>query len=133
MRGNILFLLCKTIFTSVFQFTPLHERQLCVAAFCFFQTYFNSRLYMRGNAFQSFHPEEKELFQFTPLHERQQVRHLACVVCRYFNSRLYMRGNFIFFQSSAKSKYFNSRLYMRGNGMGSPEDERGNISIHAST
>ena len=55
-----------------FQFTPLHERQ---PVLCFgYQPhcYFNSRLCMRGNKFGC---EIRGIwpFQFTPLHERQRM------------------------------------------------------------
>ena len=58
--------------SSVFQFTPLHERQHNLAAGPFPIYNFNSRLYMRGsgNINKSFC---RSAFQFTPLHERQRL------------------------------------------------------------
>ena len=58
---------------TLFQFTPLHERQPDPTASC----------------------AVGHLFQFTPLHERQ--RHIGGrpLGRKYFNSRLYMRGNYV--------------------------------------
>ena len=116
MRGNIhTVLTCRT--SPKFQFTPLHERQLCGCSTDFFPaSYFNSRLYMRGNRLGISKPNDaiyfnsrlymrgnnmswmicasNTEFQFTPLHERQQTfRVLKAEKALDFNSRLYMRGN----------------------------------------
>ena len=58
---------------SLFQFTPLHERQLSTSGRkCRTSWYFNSRLCMRGNQVTGFDEHVAEKFQFTPLHERQR-------------------------------------------------------------
>ena len=95
MRGNF----AASLFENrilLFQFTPLHERQLDSLDYWLLFFYFNSRLCMRGNHFpKTFycrlclnfnsrlcmrgnlgHPAPLDLamiFQFTPLHERQRV------------------------------------------------------------
>ena len=93
MRGNS-YLQYHVVIYCIFQFTPLHERQQgcsessagcrkisihastweatkSVLSLFFWNRYFNSRLYMRGNVIKRFN-------YFNP---------------PYFNSRLYMRGN----------------------------------------
>ena len=60
---------------GTFQFTPLHERQLSCRGSYRSHPYFNSRLYMRGNAFYDSDGNNMS----------------------YFNSRLYMRGNHVSF------------------------------------
>ena len=54
---------------------------------------FNSHLYIRGDTNKLPIAAEEEIFQFTPLHERQHRWHRGCNLYIYFNSRLYMRGN----------------------------------------
>ena len=66
--------------SSLFQFTPLHERQRRFRELRGHHAYFNSRLYMRGSgpALESY--GTRYIFQFTPLHERQpccRVPHLV--------------------------------------------------------
>ena len=55
--------------------------------------YFNSRLYMRGNAYHASPLNRIIIFQFTPLHERQRSFCTSAFGSPDFNSRLYMRGN----------------------------------------
>ena len=92
MRGNTL---CHMHFlrnSFLFQFTPLHERQL-------FQRLIVRRFFG---------------FQFTPLHERQPPLLFSLLSDQHFNSRLYMRGSKFTMMKNWQRCYFNSRLYMRG-------------------
>ena len=77
---------------QLFQFTPLHERQLVL------------KITM----------DNSTIFQFTPLHERQQAKAFRWTIRKYFNSRLYMRGSRCVRFQCISGFYFNSRLYMRG-------------------
>ena len=96
---------------SLFQFTPLHERQRqLVYPHQVEKGNFNSRLCMRGNPVSADIIHAAGVFQFTPLHERQQKQATGTETDGHFNSRLCMRGN-------ADIWYINQRLY---------------ISIHAS-
>ena len=63
---------------GIFQFTPLHERQLreFVDDSDFYD--FNSRLYMRGSQGIRTRKRVHFKFQFTPLHERQQKVSVYC-------------------------------------------------------
>ena len=140
MRGNLSDPAVQ-FYIRVFQFTPLHERQLLCVAFA------------RPGASISIHASTWEAteslsriletyqFQFTPLHERQlsdrfdisplwvisihastweatavYAKFRFCI--DYFNSRLYMRGNRKITPLLLLLMYFNSRLYMRGNSEG---------------
>ena len=138
---------------KVFQFTPLHERRrangfhhailhsisihastweatVLVETLPIVQSYFNSRLYMIGNALRPlFRLPPRQTFQFTPLHERQrywfcyssgqrtisihastweatQVPNSIRLFIVYFNSRLYMRGNTCGVTSFTEMKVF---------------------------
>ena len=56
----------------VFQFSPLHERQLLLESILdYLKSYFNSRLCMRGRVSCRKIACVAALFQFSPLHERQ--------------------------------------------------------------
>ena len=133
MRGNTL---CHMHFlrnSFLFQFTPLHERQL-------FQRLIVRRFF--GFQFTPLHERQPEqisklflvwLFQFTPLHERQHNKIARKVEYQYFNSRLYMRGSHWCRQVSCCRLYFNSRLYMRGSCCAGCSASQHHISIHAST
>ena len=98
----------------IFQFTPLHERQLreFVDDSDFYD--FNSRLYMRGSQGIRTRKRVHFKFQFTPLHERQPGGSAATAGRKDFNSRLYMRGSTECPQTGITACNFNSRLYMRG-------------------
>ena len=103
--------------SSVFQFTPLHERQhseteLMERAFVFQFT----PLHERQHGKKEDGSDDFE-FQFTPLHERQRILPYQLVPSSYFNSRLYMRGSSDSRFFKLCSFYFNSRLYMRGSTM----------------
>ena len=78
---------------TLFQFTPLHERQRRFRELRGHHAYFNSRLYMRGSgpALESY--GTRYIFQFTPLHERQPPLLFSLLSDQHFNSRLYMRGS----------------------------------------
>ena len=122
---------------TLFQFTPLHERQLRRIFLLHIFPNFNSRLYMRGsltiNPFDatqviSIHASTWEaainalyivilncLFQFTPLHERQRIAFYISIFAFYkfqftpLHERQPWCCNVV-----CKRSYFNSRLYMRG-------------------
>ena len=97
-----------------FQFTPLHERQLVFLPAHRPQSYFNSRLCMRGNVSKMSHSSWYQ-FQFTPLHERQRGFSKLHSRDQHFNSRLCMRGNLCSRCHCIVNINFNSRLCMRGN------------------
>ena len=102
----------------IFQFTPLHERQLLchvdwdfiiisIHASAWEATFFTiisavltvfqfTPLHERQHLFGT-HKQLGVLFQFTPLHERQLKTELEGGVKEYFNSRLCMRGNWRFY------------------------------------
>ena len=92
MRGNVLERIRGR--SCIFQFTPLHERQLSQFRCFLFLLYFNSRLCMRGNLgallanctawFISIHASAWEATKVWAYQAKQSL---------YFNSRLCMRGN----------------------------------------
>ena len=90
MRGNGL--LPREVLSVIFQFTPLHERQHICKHINFSRKYFNSCLYMRGNA------------------ENRAVAFHST----YFNSRLYTRGDLLYSVCIYSLANFNSHLYIRG-------------------
>ena len=101
----------KVYINTIFQFTPLHERQHHDACAPCEVRDFNSRLYMRGSL-------------------------LGVGGCRKgkdFNSRLYMRGSLYSRCHNRKEENFNSRLYMRGSVQHGWTIMVEQISIHAST
>ena len=118
----------------LFQFTPLHERQLRDPQGLFWCERFQfTPLHERQRNTQNQHTCYP-VFQFTPLHERQQELRKWLYRWRNFNSRLYMRGSRTRVSVTVTATDFNSRLYMRGSinvietgGIGAL------ISIHAST
>ena len=78
---------------SLFQFTPLHERQptggaenTATQVFQFTPLHERQHGHLRGC-------DRRKKFQFTPLHERQPVGTVFLYSERNFNSRLYMRGS----------------------------------------
>ena len=117
----------------LFQFTPLHERQLANSRISWWRVYFNSRLYMRGNS----HGCERQLPWYISIHastwEATRGNRKRSISKSYFNSRLYMRGNVSHHFIRLYLPYFNSRLYMRGNNRNWNWRQCTMISIHAST
>ena len=141
MRGNVVAAICDTAVSNIsihastweattsgllsvcgniFQFTPLHERQLKYICWLLGDLpYFNSRLYMRGNVAEalekksekiSIHASTWEATDATPaitwtqsisIHastwEATISRDSIWLSVCYFNSRLYMRGNIVYF------------------------------------
>ena len=121
---------------KAFQFTPLHERQLeSNLSLLFYSSYFNSRLYMRGNAAARGQSLAQFLFQFTPLHERQRAWRFDCYNAKYISIHASTwEATSPRSASLCRSSDFNSRLYMRGNLIASGcLSDRFSISIHAST
>ena len=105
--------------TQVFQFTPLYERRrLPLHRLASRRRYFNSRLYMRGNLIDDHSGNPPLLFQFTPLHERQRK------APQVFKNAVKFQFTPLHERQLANSRiswwrvYFNSRLYMRGNSHG---------------
>ena len=119
-------------------------------------SYFNSCLYMRGNAKAAGAKVRKSNFNSRLYMRGNSSFKNKNRVLNYFNSRLYMRGNRYFaglqqvpplFQFTPlherqpgvtcglyQRTYFNSRLYMRGNERFLDNLAKGiSISIHAST
>ena len=97
-------------------------------------TYFNSRLYMRGNFLQSSSSCSSADFNsrlYMRGNFRPQTKHWTHWTD--FNSRLYMRGNLVNCSMPPNVYYFNSRLYMRGNFCLPRSPAPQCISIHAST
>ena len=78
---------------SLFQFTPLHERQL------------GETVGKRKKSIISIHASTWEAAVAQP--------HFQAIVFN-FNSRLYMRGSLSVLHGAVNQVYFNSRLYMRG-------------------
>ena len=76
----------------IFQFTPLHERQLlCHVDWDFIIISIHASAWEA--TFFTIISAVLTVFQFTPLHERQLKTELEGGVKEYFNSRLCMRGN----------------------------------------
>ena len=76
MRGNVE--TCgKNWLWFLFQFTPLHERQLIILQWWETLTWFQFTPLHERQHYSLLCSTSKEKFQFTPLHERQQQTHIA--------------------------------------------------------
>ena len=127
-------ILADLVRDMIFQFTPLHERQPLSLEVCKSLYYFNSRLYMRGNAFAAGTKGTSTKFQFTPLHERQQQTSIHGGVWWAFQFTPLHERQHRYTIPMHRYGNFNSRLYMRGSMQHISKPERSaDISIHAST
>ena len=154
MRGNNA-ALHETQDDIIFQFTPLHERQLPGKSSERVQNDFNSRLYMRGNALD----KKKSELSSISIHASTWEATCWFLSCPFTHiisihastweatphdhmSRRYRtisihastwEATYTGFRYIQASGYFNSRLYMRGNLSHDPRGHVSQISIHAST